>query len=110
MPERVSTGCADAREEQARAMAGEMVWSVVRSMVRSTVPLSATRFRSQYMAPRAQTRQPSREQFVHLLFGKQVFDSAKHLGQRRGATAGPLHFRQQPIAVVGLHRPLIDLD
>ena len=62
------------------------------------------------MAPRAQTRQPSREQFVHLLLGQQIFDSAKDFGRRSGATAGPLHLRQQPIVVVALYRPLIDLD
>src|SRR5208282_2659276 len=76
----------------------------------STVLLSGLGFRRIDVAPRAQARQPSREQFVHFLLGQQILNSAKDLGQRRGAAASFLHFRQQLIVVVGFHRLLIDLD
>ena len=62
------------------------------------------------MAPRAQIRQPSREQFTHFLLGQQILDSAKDFSQRSGAAAGFFQFGQQLILVVSLHCPLIDVD
>src|SRR5208282_33364 len=76
----------------------------------STVLFSSPRFGRLDLAPRTQTGQPAREQFVHLLFGQQVLNSPEDVGQRSSAAARFFHRGQQLILIVGFDRVLINLD
>src|SRR5208283_3139555 len=114
MPKRASTECDGVAEAtQTGAFPGTaraLVRAIPRAAAGSTVLLSATGFRGIDMASRAQTCQPASKQFVHLFLGEQILNSAKDLGQRRGTAACLLHFGQQLIVVIALHRVLINLD
>src|SRR6266849_6450975 len=104
--ERVSTECAGAQEEEARSIGRSIDRSIgrsnARSMDRSRVSLSGAGFMRQDTAPRAQIRQPHREQFVHFPLGQQILDLAKDFGQRGCGAAGPLHVRQQLIELLSV--------